>query len=100
MAYCYVHSGNGGGVNVRAEKNVNSSRLGTIPDDAQVNIVTCDSTWATLVYNDTPAFVQHQYISNPPTTYGMGLGEGSQALCNGNSVNVRYSPSISSRVCF
>ena len=44
MAYCYVRSGNGGGVNVRAKKNVSSSRLGTIPEEAKVDIVTCDAT--------------------------------------------------------
>lgn len=92
MAYCYVHSSNGGGVNVRASKSVNSSRLGTIPEGAQVNIVTCDAIWATLVYNGVPAFVQHQYISNPPSDYGLGLGENSRALCNTDNVNVRSEP--------
>ena len=96
MAYCYVRSGNGGGVNVRAKKNVSSSRLGTIPEEAKVDIVTCDATWATLVYNGVPAFVQHKYLSNPPTEFGFGLGEYSRALCNTDGVNVRWNPTTSS----
>lgn len=52
-----VQSSNGGGVNVRSSKSVSSSRLGTIPEGKQINVVTCDATWATLVYNGTPAFV-------------------------------------------
>ena len=57
-----VQSSNGGGVNVRSSKSVSSSRLGTIPEGKQINVVTCDATWATLVYNGTPAFVQRQFI--------------------------------------
>lgn len=96
--YCYVQSNNGGGVNVRETKSTSSFRLGTIPDGARVNIVTCDSTWATLVYNGTPAFIQHRYIDSPPDGYGWGLTENERALCNGNSVNVRASASTSASV--
>lgn len=95
MAYCYVQSTNGGGVNVRSSKSQDSSRLGTIPEGARIDIVTCDATWATLVYNNVPAFVQHRFIDNPPSTYGSGLGEYARALCNTNDVNVRSAPTLS-----
>lgn len=89
MAFYTVSSGNGGGVNVRASKDQNSTRLGTISDGTQVNIVRCDATWSTLVYNSTPAFVMHQYLSGAPSLYGAGLSVGDYAICNANSVNVR-----------
>lgn len=89
MAIYTVSSGNGGGVNVRASKDTGSTKLGTISDGTQVDIVRCDASWSTLVYNGTPAFVMHQYLSGKPSTYGAGLTSGDSAVCNGNSVNVR-----------
>lgn len=91
-----VQSSNGGGVNVRASKSTSASRLGTIPEGKQINVVTCDATWATLVYNGTPAFVQRQFIVGEADDYGAGLSENGRALCNANSVNVRSQPSASS----
>lgn len=91
-----VQSNNGGGVNVRSSKSVSSSRLGTIPEGRQINVVTCDATWATLVYNGIPAFVQRQFIVWESTNYGAGLGENGRALCNANSVNVRSQPNTNS----
>jgi hypothetical protein len=89
MANCIVSTGNNAGVNVRASKSTSSTKLGVIDNGVTVDVVRCDSTWATLVYNGTPAFVQHQYLSNPPTTNGEGLSAGDSAVCNGSSVNVR-----------
>lgn len=91
-----VQSNNGGGVNVRSSKSTSSSRLGTIPEGAQIDVVTCDATWATLVYNGIPAFVQRQYIVGESDSFGGGLGENKRALCNANSVNVRIKPNASS----
>ena len=93
-----VQSSNGGGVNVRSSKSVSSSRLGTIPEGKQINVVTCDATWATLVYNGTPAFVQRQFIVGEADDYGAGLGENGRALCNADSVNVRSQPTVNSAV--
>ena len=89
MAIYTVSSGNGGGVNVRASKNTSSTKLGNIADGTRVDIVRCDASWSTLVYNGTPAFVMHQYLSDKPSTYGAGLTSGDSAVCNGSSVNVR-----------
>lgn len=44
MIMAVVQSNNGGGVNVRSSKSVSSSRLGTIPEGRQINVVTCDAT--------------------------------------------------------
>lgn len=96
MIMAVVQSNNGGGVNVRSSKSVSSSRLGTIPEGRQINVVTCDATWATLVYNGIPAFVQRQFIVWESTNYGAGLGENGRALCNANSVNVRSQPNTNS----
>lgn len=89
MANCIVHTGNNSGVNIRASKSTGSSLLGVINNGVSVNIVRCDDTWATLMYNGTPAFVQHQYLQNPPTTKGDGLTVGDGAICNMNQVNIR-----------
>ena len=92
MAICIVNTGNNNGVNVRSEKRVSSTTLlGVIDNNESVNIVRCDSTWATLMYNGAPAFLQHQYVDNPPTQNGDGLntGDNNIAVCNGNNVNIR-----------
>lgn len=89
MANCIVHTGNSSGVNVRATKSTSSTRLGVIDNGVTVNVVCCDTTWATLMYNGTPAFVQHQYLQNPPTTKGDGLSVGNGATCNTNQVIIR-----------
>lgn len=89
MAICTVYTGNSAGVNVRASKSTNSKKLGVIDNGVQVNVVRCDSTWATLMYNGTPAFVQHQYLNNPPASNGEGLSDNDSAVCNGSNVNVR-----------
>lgn len=91
-----VQSNNGGGVNVRATKSTSSSRLGTIPEGKTIKVVTCDATWATLVYNGVPAFVQRKYIIGESDDYGAGLSENGRALCNANGVNVRTKPNTSS----
>ena len=67
MANCVVSTGNNAGVNIRASKSTGSTKLGVIANGKIVNIVRCDDTWATLLYNGNPAFAQHQYLSNPPT---------------------------------
>ena len=89
MANCTVHTKNSAGVNVRAAKSTSSRKLGEIDNGVIVNVVRCDGTWATLMYNGTPAFVQHQYLSNPPSFNGEGLLSGDSAVCNGNNVNIR-----------
>lgn len=92
MANCMVSTGNSSGVNVRSSKAVSSSNLlGVIDNGVYVNVVRCDGTWATLMYQGAPAFLQHQYLMNPPTTNGDGLDTGSnnKAACNGNDVNIR-----------
>lgn len=89
MANCIVKTGNSAGVNVRATKSTSGSKLGVIDNGVTVNVVRCDSTWATLMYNGTPAFVQHQYLSNPPSSNGEGLSAGDSGACNGSNVNVR-----------
>ena len=78
MANCMVSTGNSSGVNVRSSKAVSSSNLlGVIDNGVYVNVVRCDGTWATLMYQGAPAFLQHQYLMNPPTTNGDGLDTGS-----------------------
>lgn len=89
MAKCIVQTGNSAGVNVRASKSTGSTKLGVIDNGVTVNVVRCDATWATLVYNGTPAFVQHRYLSGEPTVNGDGLSSGDSAVCNANSVNIR-----------
>lgn len=89
MATCIVKTGNSAGVNVRASKDTSSAKLGVIDNGVSVDVVRCDSTWATLMYNSTPAFVQHRYLQNPPSTNGDGLSVNANTTCNGNSVNVR-----------
>lgn len=92
MAICIVNTGNNNGVNVRSEKRVSSTTLlGVIDNDESVNIVRCDGTWATLMYNGAPAFLQHQYVDNPPSTNGDGLNtsDNNIAVCNGDDVNIR-----------
>ena len=93
MASCKVYTGNSNGVNVRSAKAVSSSNLlGVIDNDVFVNVVRCDNTWATLVYNGTPAFLQHQYLLNPPSINGDGLldnDSNNKAVCNASSVNIR-----------
>lgn len=89
MATCIVKTGNSAGVNVRALKDAGSTKLGVIDNGVSVDVVRCDSTWATLMYNSSPAFVQHKYLQNPPSTNGDGLSVNANATCNGNSVNVR-----------
>lgn len=92
MAICIVNTGNNNGVNVRSEKRVSSTTLlGVIDNDESVNIVRCDGTWATLMYNGEPAFLQHQYVDNPPSTNGDGLNvsDNNIAVCNGDDVNIR-----------
>lgn len=92
MANCVVSTGNSNGVNVRSAKVVSSSNLlGVIDNGVSVNIVRCDDTWATLMYQGTPAFLQHQFLLNPPTTNGDGLDTSSNntAVCNGDNVNIR-----------
>lgn len=90
MANCIVYTGNNNGVNIRSSKSTGSGTLlGVIDNGVTVNIVRCDSTWATLLYNGAPAFVQHQYLQNPPSANGDGLSVGDSATCNANSVNIR-----------
>lgn len=89
MATCTVETGNSSGLNVRASKSTSSTRLGIIANGTLVNVVCCDGTWATLVYDGTPAFVMHTYLDGPPTTYGEGLSAGDSATCNANNVNIR-----------
>lgn len=89
MATCIVKTGNSSGVNVRVSKETNSKKLGVIDNGVYVDVVRCNDTWATLMYNSTPAFVQHKFLQNPPSTNGDGLSVNAYATCNGNSVNVR-----------
>ena len=89
MANCVVSTGNNAGVNIRASKSTGSTKLGVIANGKIVNIVRCDDTWATLLYNGNPAFAQHQYLSNPPTVNGDGLSKNDHAVCNANKVNIR-----------
>lgn len=89
MATCIVNTGNSAGVNVRTSKDTESKKLGVIDNGVSVDVVRCNDTWATLMYNSTPAFVQHKYLQNPPSTNGDGLSVNANATCNGNSVNVR-----------
>ena len=89
MATSTVCPQNGGSLNVRAAKSTGSTKLGTISYGSTVNIVKCDSTWATLVYNNTPAFVMHPYSSPVPSANGDGLAAGDNAVCNAINVNIR-----------
>lgn len=94
MAYTTVQTGNSAPANVRESKSTNSKRLGTIANGTSVNVVRCDSTWATLLFNGTPAFIWNSLLVDPPTTNGAGLSteDGlNTAKCNGSSVNVRAS---------
>jgi uncharacterized protein YgiM (DUF1202 family) len=91
MALATVQTGNSAGVNIRATKSTSATLLGVINNGVQVNVVRVDSTWATLQYNNTPAFVQHQYLTGAPASNGAGLTAGNGAKCNGDSVNVRSS---------
>ena len=84
-----VNTGNSAGLNVRTEKSTSSTRLGIIDNGAMVNVVRCDATWAILLYNGTPAFVMHQYLTGTPTIIGDGLTVSGNAVVNTNSVNVR-----------
>lgn len=92
MSSCLVQTGNSTGVNVRSAKAVSSSNLlGVIDNDEYVNVVRCDDTWATLMYNGTPAFLQHQYLVNPPSTIGevlLDTSSNNKAVCNASSVTV------------
>lgn len=92
MANCTVQTDNSSGVNVRSAKAVSSSNLlGVIDDGTTVNVVRCDGTWATFMYQGSPAFVQHQFLVNPPSKNGDGLDTGSnnKAVCNASNVNIR-----------
>ena len=86
MATCTVI---GGRLNVRASKSATSTKLGQLANGTLVNVVCCNGTWATLMYDGTPAFVMHQYLDDPPSTYGEGLSAGDSAVCNANNVNIR-----------
>lgn len=99
MANCVVHTGNSAGVNVRSAKETGSATLlGVIDNGVTVNVVRCDGTWASLMYNGSPAFVQHQYLNNPPTINGDGLSVNDYGTCNGTNVNVRNAANGSSIV--
>ena len=81
MANCMVSTGNSSGVNVRSSKAVSSSNLlGVIDNDVYVNVVRCDGTWATLMYQGTPAFLQHQYLLNPPNNESFFLHDKERRL--------------------
>lgn len=89
MATCIVKTGNDNGVNIRPSKSTSGNRLGVINNGVSVNVVRCDGTWATLMYNGTPAFVQHKFLQNPPTINGDGLSVNDAAVSNGDKVNIR-----------
>lgn len=89
MSYCTVSTGNNAGLNVRASRSTGSALQGVINNGVSVNVVRCDDTWATLLFNGSPAFVQHQYLTNPPTGNGQGLARNDTAVCNANSVIIR-----------
>jgi hypothetical protein len=89
MANCIVYTGNSAGLSVRASKSTSSTKLGVISNGVTVDVVRCDATWATFMYNSTPAFVQHQYLQDPPSTNGDGLSTGATATCNTNNVIIR-----------
>lgn len=89
MANCTVSTGNSAGLNVRDARSTSGKKLGVIDNGDTVNVVRCNGTWATLMYQGTPAFVQHQYLVQPPVANGEGLSIGDAATCNGSSVNVR-----------
>ena len=89
MADCVVQTGNSGGLNVRAARSKKSRKLGVLANGTVVNVVRCDSTWATFMYRDTPAFVQLRYLADPPGRDGEGLASGDEATCNADRVAIR-----------
>lgn len=92
MANTTVQTGNNAPANVRASKSTQSECLGTISNGTTVDVVRCNDTWATLLFEGTPAFIWNSLLTNPPTQNGAGLSSttgSNTAKCNGSDVNVR-----------
>lgn len=88
MADCVVRTGNRAGLNVREAQSKRSRKLGVIENGVTINVVRCNSDWATLLYRGTPAFVQMRYLAHPPVVNGEGLWAGDTAVCNAKRVAI------------
>lgn len=57
-----------GGLNVRSGKGTGYSRIGGLPDGAEIEVLEVSNGWATINYGGKTAFVSAQYIKEIPGT--------------------------------
>lgn len=89
--YCIIQPPSNKKLTIYEDRNGNQQK-GTATIDKTytlVNVVRCNGTFATLMFNNEPAYVKHQYLEGIPATDGDGLYANNEAVCNGTQVRIR-----------
>lgn len=81
-------------LNVRSEPSTSSSILGKLNKNEKVEVVSGDSSWSKIKYNNKSGYVSTQYLSSDKSE-SEEVGQSKNKKITVNSLNVRSGPSTS-----